>query len=1544
LILTLSFRALSDSVPEIPLSIWISWRLYHFGLWISSWIEHIRLSYALAEWNDKQATLQRRRLRIYPRRTPLPPPLLGFPCRLMVLSCVMVSMWRTCMVIGEPDGHFPTDHRLIVAWNRLRNHVHYRRRPHRMPPDRSRVYRYGTSSSSFATTWDDMPIFSQSFPPTEGDDNNQGSSRLRIDYSIDFLSDAAWEHTQPTPMIFLKPRRNGTYLGTCHPRALSSFVLTSLCEEGALSGDPCETPGVQANNTQANICTAHISGPTALAQVFPVIWDSGATLAVTPIRSDFVDYKSHRKKPRVLKGIAKGLVIEGEGVIHWAAIDSQGKAQVLKLKAVYVPEIHTRLLSPQRFLQDELASRQRRLRVSLEADQMYLSLDPEDRLRINIPYQDSNNLPVLEMYCPQSVEANLHELGRCVLDEKNQNLSIGQKELLKLHWQHGHRNMKSLQDLLRTGALGTSPIQKAASNCTAPKCASCQFGKAKRRPTHSKTSTQPYDKVLSKEILYPGQKVSMDHFVVSTKGRLYSSAGQSHTDHLYCGGIIFVDHSSGYIHVEFVTNFTAGEAIRAKRSFERALADRGIFVIDYHTDNGVFTAASFQQELEQCTQNMTFSGPGAHHMNAVAERAIGTIISLSRTMMIHAKLRWPEAITPDLWPMAVDYAVTIYNSGPRDNNTCPLDILLRTIVPRSRLLDLHVWGCPAWTLHPKLQEGGKIPKWDSRAREAVFMGLSKRHASTVPLVLNRTTKRITAQFHVVFDDWFATVASLSEDESLDPRVWTDIFSNSRLQVFFDDDDPIELLDEWLSNDERLERVEERARRVQAAVQQREPRVEPHTPDTLDEPSGEQREPSGEQREAPAALPPPPSGGEIPTDGSEIVDPPDIPVDNDEVPPVDVESPLRKPRQRRRQPSSPPPRRSAREGRGNNNPKYFGTDWVAKCASFTIAATFYGDTAFAQAATATMSTWTRPGPPPAALNVYWDDDFLEYSSLDPIAYTAAQAHERKIKSKPKDDPDYPRYHQVLASPDYQRWVDAMQKEISMLEQMGTWTRMLRSDVPAAKRVLKSTWAFRKKRSPDGEVLKYKARFCVRGDMQVENEDYFQSYSPVVQWSTTRLLLVMSIIHNLHTRQVDYVNAFAQASLKEEVYIEMPPGFITQEGNDTVLKLDKSLYGLVQAPIYFFNLLRDNLMARGFKPAVNIDPCLFIHPKMICLSFVDDCLWFSRDEQALDDMIVNMNKSLTLTVESKDVSAYLGIQFRRSGGSIELTQKGLLNRIIAATGMEDCNPAHVPAEDKPLGRDLNSAPMKEDWNYASVVGMLLYLVSNSRPDCAFAVHQCARFTHAPRQSHAIAIKRIIRYLSGTKDKGLVMRPSTDLKLDCYVDADFAGLWGIEDPNDSISVRSRSGYIITLSNCPLLWVSKLQTLTSVSTMESEYVALSTAMRDLIPLRRLLKLVSMALTGTESNTSIMHSDVFEDNNGALSLATLPRITPRSKHFAVHLHFFKDMVKSPGEPNRPIHIHKIDTKDQLADIMTKGLQRQLFDHLRDKLMGWSTIVPPPVV
>ena len=135
------------------------------------------------------------------------------------------------------------------------------------------------------------------------------------------------------------------------------------------------------------------------------------------------------------------------------------------------------------------------------------------------------------------------------------------------------------------------------------------------------------------------------------------------------------------------------------------------------------------------------------------------------------------------------------------------------------------------------------------------------------------------------------------------------------------------------------------------------------------------------------------------------------------------------------------------------------------------------------------------------------------------------------------------------------------------------------------------------------------------------------------------------------------------------------------------------------------------------------------------------------------------------------------------------------------MEDCTKIKFPSKTKALCKDEQGEPPMERWSYVSVVGMLLYLASNSWPDIAFAVQQCARFTHCTKSSHEKAVKRIVQYLQGTREKGLIIEPTKELQMDLYKDKDFAGLWNAEDVHDLICTKSRSGMLLTIGNMPLL-----------------------------------------------------------------------------------------------------------------------------------------------
>jgi Reverse transcriptase (RNA-dependent DNA polymerase) len=522
-------------------------------------------------------------------------------------------------------------------------------------------------------------------------------------------------------------------------------------------------------------------------------------------------------------------------------------------------------------------------------------------------------------------------------------------------------------------------------------------------------------------------------------------------------------------------------------------------------------------------------------------------------------------------------------------------------------------------------------------------------------------------------------------------------------------------------------------------------------------------------------------------------------------------------------------------------------------------------------------------------------------------------------------DTPNWNQAMNGPYASGYWDAMVKEVETLTDKDAWSEIAREQWM---KVVPSTWAFRVKRLPDGSLRKLKARFCVRGDQQTIGVDFFETYAPVVSWTTIRTLLILSTIYNLSSCQVDYTAAFVHAEVKEDIYIDMPRGF---QKPGKVLKLKKSLYGLRQSPRNFFEHLKSKFAKLGFKQAAS-DPCLFISENVVCIVYVDDTLFFSSSQSHINQTLEHLrSEGLELNVED-DVAGFLGVHMKRqSDGSIEMTQTGLIERIIKALGLEQATTRETPAEHGALGSDKDGESGELMFNYKSVIGMLGYL-DHTRPDIKFAVSQCARFSNDPKKSHEVAVKRIGRYLLGTKMKGLILKPSKLLKIDCYVDADFVGLWPYEDIQDPSCVKSRTGYMICVADCPVIWKSKLQTETALSTMEAEYVALSMAMRELIPLKYGVLEVASSIGLKLQDYTAMKNTIWEDNAGALALAKLepPRMTPRSRHYAVKYHWFREHIV----PEK-IELVKIETKNQLADILTKGLRTDQFKHIRNLLMGW---------
>ena len=378
-----------------------------------------------------------------------------------------------------------------------------------------------------------------------------------------------------------------------------------------------------------------------------------------------------------------------------------------------------------------------------------------------------------------------------------------------------------------------------------------------------------------------------------------------------------------------------------------------------------------------------------------------------------------------------------------------------------------------------------------------------------------------------------------------------------------------------------------------------------------------------------------------------------------------------------------------------------------------------------------------------------------------------------------NPDTLLFDQILLDPDLDKWKESAAKEIEALESKGTWKEVQKHE--AKSKILPRTWVFRRKRTPTGVIRKCKGHFCVHGDLQ---EGDFDTFAPVVAWATICLVLVFALTQGWRLICIDFSNAFIQAELAEPVWIHLPRGYKSTIPGATCLQLKKSLYGLSITTRLWYEHLGDTLLKDGFKQW-DYDPCLWLKSNMIIFLYVDDCGLAATNQKDIDNFMEQLNKAGFKLPQDGDFGEYLGIKFNVNSqdNTITMTQPGLIQKVIEATGMSDCNPNHTPAAQVFLGSDVDGPPMKEKWSYPSLVGMLLYLSTNTRPDITYAVSQVVRFGSNPKQSHAYAIKMIVRYLAGMADKGTIFTPNDNFKIDCYVDADFTGLHGQESENNPL-----------------------------------------------------------------------------------------------------------------------------------------------------------------
>ena len=296
----------------------------------------------------------------------------------------------------------------------------------------------------------------------------------------------------------------------------------------------------------------------------------------------------------------------------------------------------------------------------------------------------------------------------------------------------------------------------------------------------------------------------------------------------------------------------------------------------------------------------------------------------------------------------------------------------------------------------------------------------------------------------------------------------------------------------------------------------------------------------------------------------------------------------------------------------------------------------------------------------------------------------------------------------------------------------------------------------------------------------------------------------------------------------------------------------------------------------------------------------------------------------------------MNIKQIDANFELSQPFLIEQITTVLGIADgkINEKLTPMGKPLLNKDLQGVPRKYDWEYRGAIGMLTYLTGSIWPDITMATHQCARFSMRPMRSRELAIMRIGRYLLSTKDRGMSYRPDSKRGLEVFVDADFAGGWDPEDAKNADNVYSCTGYVICYAGCSMFWQSELQTEIALLTAEAEYIALSQALKETLPMSNLMREMNVIFPLYLPKPKFVLK-VCADNQSCIAMTNNPKFTPRTKHIAIKYHHFRKHVKSQSNPDGFIEIEYCSTKEQLVNIFTKPVRDDIFFKLRKLLLNW---------
>ena len=484
-------------------------------------------------------------------------------------------------------------------------------------------------------------------------------------------------------------------------------------------------------------------------------------------------------------------------------------------------------------------------------------------------------------------------------------------------------------------------------------------------------------------------------------------------------------------------------------------------------------------------------------------------------------------------------------------------------------------------------------------------------------------------------------------------------------------------------------------------------------------------------------------------------------------------------------------------------------------------------------------------------------------------------------------------EALESPEASDWRKAMSRELAQLEKYGVYEWV--DNVPAGAKIVDTKWVVRiKEEKPLHDPKRFKARLTARGFSQRAGVDYdiHGTYAPVCREESWRLLITISLKEEMTTKQYDIEAAFLNGELTEELYVKDP--HVTGQ---RAWRLKKGLYGTKQAAHNWNKKLHEVLTSLGFFRCPD-DPGLYYRPsdRGMIVVHVDDLLASFRNREIMTIWEEQMNKHFTLE-DRGTPKRLLGMDLIWGDDQVIVTGASSIKQLAKDEGITRIAKSPFTT----TGEESDPIPIKP---FQAVTGKLLFIARMWRPDIRYAVQRLCMRASAPTISDKKKADRVISYLLATPNEGIALRKFNH-PIDVYTDA------GEEKLDD----KATTGILILSGKSPIGWASRKQDVTTLSSTEAEYIALSHGAQDGVWLQKVLHFLELNAQAPR---------VWTDSAGADTLSYNPDYHRQTKHIRRRHHFIRECVE-----NKELTVHWVPGNENPADMLTKPLDTSRIRELK---------------